>query len=69
MINMANRKIGKQSVIFDNKPYITGRGTVVGQKEGQGPLAKDFDIVLEEDMYGQKTWEKPTFSLFWEEWE
>ncbi len=52
------KKVGKQTVFFENKPYIIGRGTVVGQKEGQGPLAKDFDIVLDDDMYGEKSWEK-----------
>lgn len=55
---MANKKTGKQTVVFENRPYITGRGTVVGQKEGRGPLAKEFDIVLDDDMYGQKSWEK-----------
>ena len=52
------QKAGRQTVFFRRKPYITGRGTVVGQKEGQGPLAKDFDIILEDDMYGEKSWEK-----------
>ena len=52
------KKIGRQTVELTSKPCIIGRGTVVGQKEGQGPLAKDFDIVLEDDMYGQKSWEK-----------
>ena len=58
VILMANKKVGKQSIVFESKPYIIGRGTVVGQKEGQGPLGKEFDIVLEDDMYGQKSWEK-----------
>ncbi len=55
---MSCKKIGKQSIFFENKPYISGRGTVVGQKEGEGPLAKDFDIILNDDMYGEKSWEK-----------
>lgn len=55
---MPNKKVGKQSLVFETKPYIIGRGTVVGQKEGQGPLAKDFDMILEDDMFGQKSWEK-----------
>lgn len=55
---MPNKKVGKQSLVFENKPYIIGRGTVVGQKEGQGPLASDFDIILKDDMFGQKSWEK-----------
>lgn len=55
---MPNKKIGKQSLIFERKPYIVGRGTVVGEKEGKGPLSSDFDIILKDDMYGQKSWEK-----------
>ncbi len=53
-----HKKIGKQTVKLTNRPCIVGRGTVVGEKEGQGPLAKDFDIILTDDMYGQKSWEK-----------
>lgn len=55
---MGYKKRGKQSVIFEQKPCIRGRGTVVGQKEGEGPLGKNFDIVLSDDMYGEKSWEK-----------
>lgn len=55
---MTYKKRGKQSVIFETKPFVTGRGNAVGQKEGEGPLGKCFDIVLDDDMYGEKTWEK-----------
>ena len=55
---MAYKKRGKQSIIFTEAPLIRGRGSVVGEKEGQGPLAADFDIVLQDDMYEEKTWEK-----------
>ena len=55
---MAKRKIGHQSVFFGNKPVISGRCSVVGKKEGEGPLREYFDIILKDDMYGEKTWEK-----------
>lgn len=55
---MANRKIGAQTVRFDKKPYIIGRGNVVGIKEGEGPLGDSFDQVLDDDMFGEKSWEK-----------
>lgn len=55
---MEQKKIGRQSIIFTEKPYLNGRGTVVGKKEGEGPLASYFDVVLEDDMYGEKSWEK-----------
>ncbi len=56
--NLTQKKLGRQTIKFENKPYIVGRGTVVGQKEGCGPLSEYFDIVLKDDMYGEKTWEK-----------
>ena len=55
---MEYKKIGKQTVKFAEKPILAGRGNVAGEKEGQGPLAKYFDMVLEDDMFGQKSWEK-----------
>lgn len=47
-----------QTLNFKNKPEIIGFAAVVGEKEGKGPLAKWFDVILEEDTYGEKTWEK-----------
>jgi stage V sporulation protein AD len=52
------KKVGKQTLIFHNKPRIIGASSVVGEKEGKGPMAKWFDIILEDDMYEEKTWEK-----------
>ncbi len=55
---MAEKKLGKQTVAFKNPPAITSAYTVVGPKEGEGPLAKYFDIILEDEFWGEKTWEK-----------
>ena len=55
---MAEKKIGKQTVTFDTCPYIIGSAAVVGKKEGEGPLRDSFDMILEDDMFGEKTWEK-----------
>ena len=57
--DMSYKKIGKQTVRFSEKPCITGHGNVVGEKEGQGPLGKCFDLVLDDDMYGEKSWRWP----------
>lgn len=51
-------KIGKQTFVFHNRPSIIGAGALGGEKESQGPMAKWFDILLKEDTYGEKTWEK-----------
>ena len=55
---MAEKKMGKQSVKFQLCPYIIGSASVVGKKEGQGPMARWFDHCLDDDIYGEKTWEK-----------
>ena len=55
---MDYKKIGKQTVALENPPSIIGAFSSVGVKEGQGPLAKYFDKIYDDDMLGEKTWEK-----------
>lgn len=55
---MAEKKIGRQTVKFEKRPYIIGSAAVGGVKEGKGPLHSWFDLILEDDMFGEKTWEK-----------
>lgn len=55
---MAEKKIGKQTVKFEKSPYVIGAAAVGGKKEGQGPLCDCFDLILNDDMYGEKSWEK-----------
>ena len=52
------KKIGKQTIKFDNPPTITECASIVGPKESQGPLAKYFDQTLDDEFWGEKTWEK-----------
>ncbi|MBQ4649260.1 MAG: stage V sporulation protein AD [Firmicutes bacterium] len=55
---MAHKKKGSQTVVFEKKPYIIGRGNIGGKKESEGPLAACFDQLLDDDMFGEKSWEK-----------
>ena len=55
---MAKHKRGKQSFIPEIPPVITTWASVAGKKEGEGPLAKTFDIVNKDTYFGQKTWEQ-----------
>ena len=48
---------GSQSIAFQEAPYIISSGSVVGKKEGEGPLGKLFDIVEMENLFGEDTWE------------
>ena len=52
------KKLGKQSIQFDNPPTILDCASIVGPKEAQGPLAKYFDQTLDDEFWGEKTWEK-----------
>ena len=52
------KKIGSQSVRFDNPITILETASIVGPKEAEGPMAKYFDKCLEDEFWGEKTWEK-----------
>ena len=52
------KKIGKQTIKFDNPPTISETACIVGPKESNGPLAKYFDQCLEDEFWGESTWEK-----------
>jgi len=51
-------KLGKQTIKFDTPPTIAEVASIVGPKESQGPLSKYFDKCLEDEFWGEKTWEK-----------
>lgn len=54
---------GKQSISFENPPYIVNYASIVGQKEGDGPLGKYFDIIEEDPMVGSPNWEEAESAL------
>lgn len=48
----------KQTVIFKTKPVITGSYSIVGPKEAKGNFGPYFDFVVEDDTFGEKSYEK-----------
>lgn len=48
---------GVQSIEFSEAPYLIGSASVVGSKEAEGPLAEQFDMANQDDLFGEKTWE------------
>ena len=52
------RKQGEQSIQFDQAPLIVSHASVVGKKEGEGPLGNAFDLVNQDDLFGKSTWEE-----------
>jgi stage V sporulation protein AD len=55
---MAIKRIGMRTVKLENPPSILSTYTIVGPKEGEGPLREYFDEILEDDLWGQESWEK-----------
>ncbi|MEG1291932.1 MAG: stage V sporulation protein AD [Lachnospiraceae bacterium] len=50
--------LGQQSIQFNCAPYIQSSASVVGSKEGEGPLGTLFDIVGMDEKFGEDTWEE-----------
>lgn len=59
----ANQKLGKASIKLEKPVYIIGSASIVGTKEGEGPLGLLFDMVGQDDMFGCNTWEEAESSL------
>lgn len=55
---MAGKKMGFQTIKFQNPPSIIAASSIVGPKEGQGPLKDYFDLILNDNIYKEKSWEK-----------
>lgn len=56
-------QLGKQSIEIKTPVYIRSSASVVGTKEGEGPLAELFDMVGQDDMFGCGSWEEAESSL------
>ena len=52
------KRIGKQTLVLSGAPTVCGYASVVGKKEGEGPLRDRFDYISEDSYFGEKTWEK-----------
>lgn len=60
------KRLGKYTIKFNENINITGYGCAVGKKEGEGPLAENFDKIVFDSYAGQKTYEQAE-SLFQQE--
>lgn len=57
-VHFVNKNRGKQSYIFENPPVIAAWSSIVGKKEGEGPLCTHYDKILTDPYCGEKTWEQ-----------
>ena len=60
------RRIGTDTVVFDGPVLVRGRGSVVGQEESKGPLGGYFDVIAQDAMWGQKSFELAEKKLYME---
>ena len=58
-----SKKIGSLTMKFDNA-YVLDGYSVAGPKEREGPLGKEFDLTLDNDKFGEKTFEKAECKMF-----
>ncbi len=47
-----------QTLVYKKRIAVRSRASMVGPKEGKGPLAKYFDVILPDDLLGKPTWEQ-----------
>ena len=55
---MLEKKVGKQTSRMQNPPSINAAASIVGPKEGKGPLADYFDQAVDDEFWGENSWEK-----------
>src|SRR5665648_296526 len=51
------KRRGNQTVVFANPPVILSSYSVVGPKEGEGPLKNTFNQVRKDQINGEENWE------------
>jgi stage V sporulation protein AD len=52
------QKLGRQSFRFTKPPVIAAAANIVGPMEGDGPLAVQFDWIMDDILFGEPTWER-----------
>ena len=52
------KKVGNQTYMLQNPVNIASTACIVGPKEKAGPLYKYFDQTLDDEFWGEKSWEK-----------
>ena len=51
-------RVGKYTLILENTPSVESFAAIGSKKEGEGPLADGFDLLVKDSYFGEKTWEK-----------
>lgn len=57
------KTFGSSSISFEQPVYIESAASIVGKKEGEGPLSEKFDMICQDPMFGADTWEAAESSM------
>ena len=57
-------RTGRSTLVFEHRPRILSSAAVTGPKEGRGPLGRDFDLVLDDPAFGEKSFEQAERKMF-----
>ena len=60
---MSNKRRGQSTIRFVQPPQIYAWAAVGGKKEGEGPLHSTFDMLFDDTMCGERTWEQAEMHL------
>lgn len=52
-----SRMQGEQSIRLEQPVHFLGSASLVGKKEGEGPLGECFDRIEEDPLFGEENWE------------
>lgn len=63
---MPQHRVGGHTLVFAHDPRILATASVVGPKEGRGPMGSLFDHVLEDALCGQQSFEQAEHAIFQE---
>ena len=61
-----NKRAGDQTLLFDAPVYFSGHAALAGQNEKKGPFGSYYDYVVEDALYGEKSFEKAEKKMFQE---
>ena len=61
---MQSKRLGAQTVKLTDPPRILAGASVVGKKEGEGPLRSLFDEICNDSYFGMKSWEQAESAMF-----
>ena len=58
------KRIGERTLLFRSEPRVKSAAAIVAKNEGDGAYAGTFDTVLEDDKYGEDSFEKAECRMF-----